>query len=59
MIRIFFVVIDLKLPAIFDHFIMLRKEMIDEYRKNCFRSIAGTSAAPSISPVRQSLQGEL
>jgi hypothetical protein len=47
------------MPAIYNHFIILQKEMIDEYRKNRFRSIAGTSAAPSISPVRQSLQGEL
>ncbi len=37
MIRRYFAVTDLKMPAIFDHFIILRKEMIDEYPKSRIR----------------------
>jgi hypothetical protein len=43
------------MPVIFHHFIIHKKEMIDEYWKNRFRSTARTFAASSISPVCEAL----
>lgn len=45
------------MPAIIDHFIIHRKEMINDSRKTSFCSITGTSASPSISLVRQAIRG--